>query len=487
METQMTKGKRWMILINVCISIFMATLDGSIVNIALPVISGELNANISSVQWVVTSYLLTISVLLLIWGKISDIYGRRNLFGVGFIIFTVGSALCGMSSSLGMLVFSRVVQAIGAASMMALSQGIVTSTFPPQERGKALGITGTVVAIGSLVGPSLGGLLVHAAGWQSIFYINIPIGILGTVLTFLIIPKEQEKKGFESFDYNGSFMYVIALSLLFMALLFLQEGTITLMAFLPMIITGLVLLGVFIKYEGKTNNALLNLNLFKNKVFSIGVASAYLSFVAIFCITLFMPFYLQNVLKLDTRAAGVLLSFYPITTAIVAPLSGWLSDRVTYRPLTVTGLTISAISLAALATLGPNEPHIKIALMMAAVGLGGGLFQSPNNSSVMGAVPREMLGIAGGINALFRNLGMVSGITLSVMLFSFTTRMNINNLGGDANTFDTSLFLKGFRIVLITASLTCVAAMLLSLSRALGKRADSVSVNPLPRIKPDSK
>jgi len=444
----------------------MATLDSSIVNIALPVISKELFINISSVQWVVTSYLLTISVLLLIWGKISDLYGRKRIFAAGFIVFTVGSILCGLSNSLGMLVFSRVLQAIGASSMMALSQGIVTGTFPPNERGKALGITGTTVAIGSLVGPSLGGILVHTSGWQSIFFINIPVGILGTILTFAIIPEVEKKPDSKAFDFKGASMFVPSLILLFTGLLLFQEGAIGVYHLIPAILVSVVVLYLFARYESRIEQPLINLSLFKSPVFSLGIASGYLSFIAIYATILFMPFYLQNVLNLSSLTAGLLMSFYPAATAIVAPVSGWLSDKITFRPLTIAGLLISTIILFILSTLNATSSFSHIAVLMSLMGAGMALFQSPNTSSIMGSVPRNQLGIAGGINALFRNLGMVSGITISVILFNLATRININNLSGNNTTIDPVLFLKGFKVVFITAGLVCLCASVFNFKRS---------------------
>lgn len=466
MDVNLANVKKWVILFNVSLAIFMATLDGSIVNIALPIISTDLNVAISSIQWVVTSYLLTISVLLLIWGRLSDIYGKKYIYAFGFIIFTVGSALCGVSTSLNMLVLSRILQAIGASAMMALGQGIVTRIFPPNERGKALGITGTTVAIGSLVGPSLGGILVHAAGWQSIFFINIPIGIIGSILTFAVIPKMTEASGRKVFDVKGSLLFSASLLILFVSLLFVQEGDLSITVFIPLLIIAVVLLMVFIAVEKKLETPLIDLKLFRVHEFSFGLGSAYLSFVAINATLLFMPFYLQYALNLNTLTAGLLISFYPITAAIVAPISGWLSDRITYRPLTVTGLTIATVALFIIATFSRNSSHFEIALLMSLLGGGLSIFQSPNNSSVMGAVPRERLGVAGGINALFRNVGMVSGTTFSVLIFSFVARMNINSLEDNLTT-NTDLFLKGFRAVLIFAALSCLASAGISLTRAV--------------------
>jgi EmrB/QacA subfamily drug resistance transporter len=465
MNTELTQLKKWLILINISVSVFMATLDGSIVNIALPVISKELSVNISSVQWVVTSYLLAISVLLLIWGKISDIYGKKKIFAFGFIIFTLGSLLCGLSSSLTILVLSRVLQAIGASAMMALSQGIVTETFLPGERGKALGIIGTTVAIGSLVGPSLGGILIHYFNWQSIFLINVPIGLIGAILTFVIIPDDHIFSESKIFDFKGSVMFVGSILLMFISLLFLQEGSLPFKIFVPLFLLSLVFMFLFISFERKIKFPLIDLNLFKNKVFSFGVSSAFLSFIAISSTILFIPFYLTFALGLTTLKAGLLLSFYPATSAIIAPISGWLSDKLTYRPLTIIGLILNTSILFILTTLNANSSFLEIAILMSLLGAGGAIFQSPNNSSVMGAVPREQLGIAGGINALFRNLGLVSGTTLSVLLFTFTTKMNITNISGKNSSIEINHFLNGFRVVMVFAGLSCLLALLISLTR----------------------
>ena len=479
MENQITNVKRWLILFNVSLSIFMSTLDGSIVNIALPVISKQLSVSISSIQWVVTSYLLTISVLLLVWGRISDLFGKKHIFATGFMIFTIGSGLCAFSGSLAMLVLARILQAIGASSMMALSQGIVTSTFPAEERGRALGITGTTVAIGSLVGPSLGGILTHLAGWQSIFLINVPIGIIGTILTFSIIPEKLEKrdkKPFSGFDFNGSAMFAFAIILLFMGLLLLQEGVIPVAYAVPMVAVALAVLFGFGRYEKKIVNPLIDFGLFKNKVFYFGIICAYLSFVGTFSINLFVPFFLQGVLNLNTLSAGLLISFYPVTTAIVAPISGWLSDKITYRYLTVAGLIISAVTLIFVSRLNASSSFVEIAVLMSLQGVGAAVFQSPNSSSVMGSVPRNRLGIAGGINALFRNLGMVSGVAFSVIIFSFATKMNINNLS-DATAFDPAVFLKGFRVVVYFAACAYFLAFLFSITRAIRSKGDAADAD----------
>lgn len=473
MEEQTNKLKKWLILFNVALSVFMATLDSSIVNIALPIISKKMMVNISSIQWIVTSYLLTISVLLLIWGKIADQYGKKKVFAFGIFIFTIGSLLCGFAQNLPLLVFARVLQAIGASATMALSQGIITATFPVNERGSALGITGTTVAIGSLLGPSLGGVLVHAFGWQSIFFINVPIGIIGTILTFIIIPELDKGSIIKGFDYKGSILFMTAILVFFLGLLFIQDNVLPIFMFIPVLLLSAGMLYGFISYERKRKNPLINLVLFKIRVFSMGIICAFLSFIAIFSTTLFIPFFLQYILQLDTLKAGLLMSFYPATTAIFAPISGWLSDKLSYRYLTIAGLSISTLTLFAMTTIHSSTPYAVIAILMSLLGLGVSVFQSPNTNSIMCAVPRNELGIAGGINALSRNLGMVSGVTLSVILFTFTTKMNINNMNVNTAS-NTTLFLKGFHFVMLLAAFSSLIAVIISLVRSVTVVSKSV-------------
>jgi EmrB/QacA subfamily drug resistance transporter len=467
MHNELTNLKRWLILLNVSVSIFMATLDGSIVNIALPSISQNFGVTLGTIQWVITSYLLAIAVLLLVWGKLSDMYGKRNIFAFGFIMFTLGSALCGFSQSLEMLVAARVLQAIGASATMALSQGIVTSVFPPQKRGKALGITGTMVALGSLVGPGLGGILEHIAGWQSIFFINLPIGIVGTILTFTIIPEIFERQKDKHFDIKGTLFFTTSLLLLFVGLLFVQQGDLPFIYFLPMLAVAAVAAVFFVLIERRVQNPLIRLEIFKKREFSSGLASAYLSFVAISSTLLFLPFYLQNVLKLNPLQAGLLISFYPVTTMIVAPFSGWLSDKISYRPLTVAGMAVCTLILIFMSTFSTSTSYIIIAIGNVILGIGVALFMSPNNSSIMGSVPKEQLGVAGGINALFRNLGMVSGTAFSLLIFSLVTALSVNSLSINSTNLETASFLKGFHAVLIFDAVCCFFAAIVNVSRGV--------------------
>ena len=483
MDLNLTSTRKWTILLITSISTFMATLDGSIVNIALPIISNELKVSISTIQWVVTSYLLTISILLLVWGRLSDIYGKKVIFSGGFLVFALGSALCSLTHALPVLVIARIIQAIGASAMMSLSQGIVTGTFSASERGRALGFVGTMVALGSLVGPSLGGVLVNAFGWQSIFIINIPIGVIGAVLAFTIIPELFEKQKGKAYDFKGTAAFTLFILVLFLGLLFIQQGIISANFILPTLLLSAASLLMLIFIERHSASPLINLSLFKVNEFSFGLSSAFLSFIAISSSLLFMPFYLQDLLKFSPLKAGLVISVYPITTAIVAPISGWLSDKITYRPLTIVGMCIATVALFAMATLNASSPIYLVIIYLILLGGGLAVFQSPNNSSIMGSVPRHQLGIAGGINALFRNLGLVTGTTLSVLIFSFATKLSISSISSGAVAG--GMFTKGLSIVFVFDAVCCFAAVLISLIRST-KNTPSSEIAQQVSIKQDS-
>lgn len=402
------KKNKWLVLINVVIGTFMATLDGSIVNVALPSISAGLYIDITTVQWVVTSYLITVSSLLLVFGKLSDIYGRRLLYFWGFIIFSLGSLFCGISRSIWFLIFARIFQGIGAAILMSMNQAIISDTFPKEERGKALGISGTVVALGNLAGPSIGGILTGILGWESIFLINIPIGIAGAIMSLRVLSADV-KGNSDHFDYKGALLFSICVIFVFSGAL--QMSLITMAIAIPFIY-------IFFILEKKQSSPILDSSLFRIKLFRMGLASAFLSFVASNAVTIIMPFYLQSVRGLAPASAGAVLMCFPLAMGISAPISGHISDKIGYKALTTAGLFIASSAYLGLYFIDATTGFFVIYILLILMGIGMGIFQSPNNSSIMSAVPRECLGVAASVNALVRNLGMVSGITMAMAIYS---------------------------------------------------------------------
>jgi EmrB/QacA subfamily drug resistance transporter len=463
---------RWAILFVVVMVTFMATLDSSIVNVALPVMAKSLNVTSASIQLVVTSYLIIISATILVFGRLGDIVGKTNIFKFGIALFTLGSLFCGITSSLPILVLARVIQAIGASGAMANSQGIIAEVFPTNERGKALGLTGTFVALGSLVGPPLGGFIVNSFSWEYIFLINVPIGILTLFFGFKILPKVHKSVN-EKLDGWGAVLFMFAIVPLFIALGQGSEIGFTKPIILLGFVVSIISFIVFIIVEKKSENPLLQLQIFENKLFSLSILCGFISFVAIFCSIIIQPFYLQDVMELSPAFTGLILMTYPLILSVVAPISGHLSDKIGSEILTFLGLMSTSLALLLMSTLNEDSSLINMVIFISVMSLGNGLFQSPNNSLVMSTVPRDKLGIAGSINALVRNLGMVCGIALSTTLLynrmSYKIGYHVTNYVAGRN----DAFIYGMKIVYITAASVCMIGAILTALRLFGKKYDN--------------
>ncbi len=473
-EDAAVQKKRWIILIVLNLFTFMSTLDGSIVNIALPVLVKQLHLPIAQVEWVTTGYLMAICSAVLFFGKLGDIAGKIRIFKIGTVIFIVGSLLCGLSASLPLLIASRVIQAIGASMTMANSQGIVTDIFPATERGKALGLIGTFVSLGSIAGPSLGGIIVSALGWEYIFWVNVPIGLIAIVLGWKFLPKDLIRVK-AKIDLPGSLLFAIFIVALFAGLLLGQQLGYGDSRIISALAAAAAAFMVFLIVELRRSQPLLQLSLFKNPLFSLSILCGFLVFVANFCFNIIAPFYAQNMLNLSPFYAGFLLMLFPISMVIVAPLSGALSDKIGSEFLTFAGLIVMVIAQFGLARLHDGSAVALVGVWIAMLGIGSGLFQSPNNSLVMSTVPRTQLGSAGSVNSLVRNVGMVVGITIA-------TSILFNVMSSKAGYRVTNLipgrpdvFLSGMHVVFMTSSAICLVSALLTGWRMISiKRAKKV-------------
>lgn len=460
---------RMLILFNIVLMTFMATLDSSIVNVALPKMTEQLSVSSEAIAWVVSSYLIVIVGTILIFGRLGDIIGKTRVFHYGIVIFTIGSLLCGISNSFILLIVARVVQGIGAAATMATNQGIITQVFPSSERGKALGISGTFVALGSMAGPPLGGLIVDALNWKYIFLINVPIGIFVFLLGLRILPKSTNIVK-EKLDVMGAVLFTVAIVSLFLALILGEEYGYQNFMILGGFILFIVSFIVFILVERKTEVPLLQLKIFQNRLFSLSIFCAFTSFIAISSTTIIMPFYLQYTLKYSPGFTGVILMVYPLILAIVAPVSGYLSDKIGSELLTFVGLTMNSIGLFLMSTLKVNTSLITLIIFISIMSIGNGLFQSPNNSLTMSNAPRNMLGISGSVNALIRNLGMISGISLAVLILY--SRMSYK-LGYDVSDYvegRDDVFIYGMKGAFMTAAFICVFGAGMTALRLYNKR-----------------
>ncbi len=453
--------KRWLIFAVTAVGTFMATLDSSIVNVAMPTLAEKLAASIDLAQWVVTAYLLTITSLLLPFGRLGDLLGRRKVYSLGFLVFTAGSVFCAVSAGMIALIAARIVQAIGAAMLMANAPAIITLAFPPEGRGQALGMSGTMVALGSMTGPSLGGILVDSLGWESVFLINLPIGLVGAAFAWKLLPDETAKDK-ELFDLPGAGLFGLAvIALLLSVSLGQSRGWLT----LPIVggsVVSMIAFYLFIAQQRKTANPLLDLSLFRLRPFSFGLLSGMLAFMAGFSNVFLLPFFLASVLSLSPSMIGLLLTPFPLVMALSAPISGRLSEKTNPAVLTTTGLLVLSIGLWTQSGLNAQSSVWQVAIGQALLGLGNGIFQSPNNNSVMSAVPRNKVGVAGGINALVRNLGMALGIAISVTVFE-SVRQGMLLPDGQAAV------IAGYRSALLAGSVFSMAGAIISVNRNPGR------------------
>jgi len=426
---------RWHILFALLLGVIMGPIDISIVNINLPLIAESLSVPPYRIAWVSISYLLMLSTLLLPFGRLGDMFGFKKLYLTGVLIFTFLSLICALSPSFLFLVISRGLQAIGAGITMSLAPAIITAIFPARERGRALGFNALSVALGLAIGPSLGGFLSYLFGWRSIFLANIPIGILTFFLNLRLLPEEGKKEKAE-FDFLGaSLSFTSLLSLL----LFISEGTKLgfNFPFLILFLLSLLLIYALIKWEGIFPEPLIDFSLFRSRIFSLAISSAFLNFLTQYILILSLPFYLQRILHYSAKDAGALMTAFPLTTLFIAPLAGWLSDKIGHRLPALLGLSLCTVAAFLLSFLTPKEEEFSILWRLSLYGLGTGLFQSPNNSAVMGAVARERLGIGGGILATVRNMGMVFGLGIASAIISW--RLDLYSLLKLQNAFFLSL------------------------------------------------
>ncbi len=407
-----SKNKYW-ILLAIGIGTFMSALDGSVVNTVLPVIKIYFDSKIATVEWAVVVYLLIVSSLLLMFGRLGDLRGHKKIYLTGFVLFIFGSALCGLAPNDWALVVFRGFQAIGAAMLFANSPAILTKSFPPSQRGRALGIQGTMTYLGLMVGPSLGGFLTQRISWRAVFYINIPVGLLALILSIVFVPAFSSETKEGKFDFRGAAVFMAGLISLLLALNKGNEWGWTSAIIIGLLAFSIILLGIFIRLELKVLHPMLDLSLFRERLFAAGTTSAILNYIGVYSIIFLMPFYLIQGKGLNVEQAGIVLTAQPFLMAIAAPLSGSISDKIGSRVPSTIGMGLLAISMALLATINKDTSLYQVAIFLAIAGVGTGIFVSPNNSAIMGSAPRNRQGIAAGVLATARNVGMVLGVGMA--------------------------------------------------------------------------
>ncbi len=456
---------KWQVLFIVCLGIFMSTLDGSILNIANPTIAQSLEVDLQQIQWVVTAYMLAITSTLLFLGKLGDKIGSNRIYTAGFLGFTLGSVLCALSSTLSGLIAARVFQALGASMLMATGIGIVSNSFPREERGKALGFTGSVVGIGNMTGPALGGFLVARFAWPTIFWINVPIGVIAFLLAWRLLPRQDQVENDHGFDLVGIILFGLSAIILVFSL-----STHAGMDW-RLLLLGSLLLLAFYYYEMRTPQSLLDLGLFKIKAFLFGNILGFMIYFMQTFMFFLLPFYMERLLGYTPAQSGLLMTIPPICLAVTAPLAGSLSDRIGPARLTSVSFLLASLAFLVFSLMNAETGPWHIILGLVVFGIGMGCFGSPNNSSILGAVPKSKAGYTGGFIATIRNFGFALGIALSASLFTwfFTTQQSMLS-------YEQAYVLASHRVYLVAMGFSLTGLLISLLTGALRSSPDKAVV-----------
>ncbi len=452
---------KWRCLLAVCFGTFMATMDFSIVNVALPTLSREFDKSPDTVVWVALASSLMVTGITLTAGRMGDIYGRKRVYIAGWVVFTIGMAAASLAQSIEQLIAIRFFQSVGVALAIANGNAIVTEAFPPEQRGQALGTTGSVVGAGLMTGPIVGGLILEALSWHAIFYLRVPIGIAAMVLAAVFIrpsANTHDAAG-RRLDIPGAVTLFATLST---ALLAVNRGTNWGWSSPPILALGavaLVSLTAFLRIESRAASPVVALSLFKVRSYAVGTASLALSFAGQSAVTFLMPFYLQQVKGYSTGQTGFVLATVPSMMLLLSPISGRVSDRYGFRHQTTLGLAIVSIGLLAMSTIHAETAIGLVMLRLAVVGIGTSIFMSPNSSAIMSSVPRERLGTASASVATARNIGNASGLAMASAILVGVATASAGFSAARVTDFPPDAILDGVRTAFFVAALASTLAI----------------------------
>jgi EmrB/QacA subfamily drug resistance transporter len=412
-------GSHWYVVATVCIGAFMAALDASIINVALPNLEQQFHTQMNEIEWVSLAYLLSLASTILIFGRLADMIGRRPLYTIGFIIFSFSSLFCGLAPTLSILIVCRIIQGIGAALLQANSVSIITFATPKDDLGKAIGFQASAQGIGLSLGPVVGGVLLSLFSWKWLFFINLPVGIIGTILGIIFLPKDDVMNKGKKFDFVGALLIIPSIiSIIYILNMGLKLGwgsNLIVVCYMMAISTTFL----FIKYERKKTQPLVDVSLFKHLPFTMGNITSIMSFIVMYAVLLLTPYYLDQVKHLHVFQAGIVITAVPIGMTITTPISGVMSDHRGPAIPAIIGLSMATAGALILSFINMTGTYILTCVGLLLVGAGIGMFTPPNNSHVMGNVPKNALGVAGGILNMSRTIGMSLGITLGGLSYQF--------------------------------------------------------------------
>ncbi len=433
---------------------FFTPFMASAINIALPSIGLEFRADAILLSWIPTAYLLAAAVFAVPFGRIADIYGMKKIFTYGIIVFTVATLLSGVAPSVTSLIAFRILQGIGSAMIFVTGLAIITSVYPPKERGKAIGINIASVYIGLSMGPVLGGILTQYLGWRSIFYVIIPLGLLVIALTALKVKGEWAECKGEKFDTSGSVIYGIALIMLMYGFSILPGET-----GIILLILGIIGILAFTLFELRVQNPVFEVRLFKNITFGFSSLAALINYSATFAVVFLLSLYLQYIKGLDPQFAGIILVAQPAVMAITAPVAGRLSDRFSPGLIASIGMAVTAISLFCFIFLDNNSSLEFIIMVLLVLGFGLGMFSSPNTNAIMGSVKKRFYGIASATVGTMRLIGQMLSMGVAMLIFSIFIG-NVQIVPGNYPALLTSI-----QIVFTIFTILCVIGIFASLAR----------------------
>jgi EmrB/QacA subfamily drug resistance transporter len=465
---------KWIALSCTSIGALFSVLSGTTLVIALPEIMKDLKTSIALVMWVVMIYMFVLTIFVPLVGRLADMIGRKKLYVSGFMVFILGSLLCGLSRSGWQLLSFRLVQSVGGVLLESSSVPIIADAFPKKELGKALGINGMIISVAFVIGPILGGAIIPL-GWRFIFFINIPIGLVGTIWAWIqlkelnILPKHQK------FDFKGTILFSIGILAFLLALTF--GGSIGWLSIITIILflVAVLFITLFVFVENRTEHPMLDLRLFKTRLLSFAYSSNLLNGMARGSVTFLLVFYFQGIKALDPIISGMLLAPFAAAMMIMTPISGWLSDRYGSRQLSSIGLLISAIGLLGMVRIKATTTITELIIWMIIMGLGSGIFFPPNINSIMGAVPTERRGIAAGVNIMMFNLGSIISIGLALAILSSSISQEaiqalFVGIQVGSKGIVVSEFVSGLRIAFTVSFVFSLVASLISYLRS--KKSD---------------
>ena len=459
---------QWVALSVTTVGIFMAGLDTRIVLIGLPTIAASLRTDLETILWVTQGYQIAITIGLLFLGRFTDIFGRVKLYTIGFIVFTIGSGLCVVAQNGEQLILFRIIQGFGGAILILNSAAIITDATPSRELGLALGVNQIGFTAGAILGLTVGGALIDTAGWRVIFLLNVPVGIFATLWAHHRLREVSKLEPHSGFDYKGLVIFTSSLTLLLIAISLDTMDVIDIVTSASLYAICLLLFALFAYLEPRTSEPLLDMRLFKSRLFSFGNVSQLLYSLGFGALSLILILYFQLVRGYNALTSGLL--FLPLDVAFIAigPISGRLSDRYGTRLFATLGMGIGAASyLLAAFVLNSTTPLLNVELLLVVIGLGLGLFSSPNISSVMGSVPPERRGVASAIRATVFNAGNV--ISIGLVAYIVTTAIPYQIVseiitGGytSLTPADASGFVVGMSRAFIVSAIITFAGMLAS-------------------------